>query len=105
MAAVKLGAASGGAAVRRRVGEGDRRVARAFGQVLRELRDARCLSQEALGDRAGCSKNNISLLELGKQNPSLLLLFDLAKALEISPEELVSSTNARVEEQGREPPG
>jgi transcriptional regulator with XRE-family HTH domain len=82
--------------VRRHIGESDRRVARAFGQVLRELREDRNLSQERLAELAGCHRNSITLLERAEQNPSLLLLFDLADALGVTPGELVNRVNAKV---------
>lgn len=61
----------------------------AFGQVLRELRLATGLSQEALAHECGRHRTYISMLELGKHSPSLDTLFLLAAALGVKPSELV----------------
>src|SRR5262245_13698490 len=45
---------------------------RAFGTVLRKLREARSLSQEELADRAHTSQSYLSLLEKGLRAPSLV---------------------------------
>jgi len=60
-----------------------------FGRVLRDLRSGRGLTQEELAYRAGMSVPYLSELERGKNNPSLSMLVDLAKALEIHPTDLL----------------
>src|SRR5215213_6485715 len=53
-----------------------------FGDLLRQLRSAAALSQEALAERAGLSKRGISDLELGAcQAPRLETVRLLADAL------------------------
>ncbi len=61
----------------------------AFGQVLREARKARGLSQEALAAEASVERNYISLLELGRNSVSIRVLFQLAAALGVSASELM----------------
>ena len=61
----------------------------AFGLVLRQLRQGRGLSQEALGFESGYHRTYISLLERGRKSPSLQTLFNLSKALKIDPAELI----------------
>lgn len=56
---------------------------KAFGQKLRYLRKERSLSQEDLGDRAGCSTRAISNLERGLSGPGFEMLEKLAEALGI----------------------
>lgn len=57
----------------------------AFGQVLRELRQAMRLSQEKLAFEAGVDRNYISLIELGKNSPSIKTVFKLCEALNTTP--------------------
>lgn len=56
----------------------------AFGRVLRQLRLARGLSQEALALESDLQRNYISLLERGLNSASLKTLFKLAPVLDVS---------------------
>ncbi|WP_157670778.1 helix-turn-helix domain-containing protein [Chitinibacter sp. GC72] len=56
-----------------------------FGLKIRQLRTARGLSQEQLGQQADLDRTYISGIERGVRNLSLLNLFRLAKALGVSP--------------------
>lgn len=56
----------------------------AFGQALRSLRTRRKWSQTDLALRAGVNRNYISLIELGKNNPSVRMVFKLCEALDTS---------------------
>ena len=67
----------------------DKRTLNAFGRNLRRLRNAKGLSQEALEFDSGLSKNVVGNLERGEANPTLTTIKALAKALGISPKELV----------------
>jgi len=62
---------------------------RLFGQILQEIRQQRDLSQEKLGFESGYHRTYISLLERGQKNPSLKTIFQLARALKISPSEII----------------
>jgi DNA-binding XRE family transcriptional regulator len=55
----------------------------AFGKALREQRTIQKLSQDALAYDAGLDRTFISLLELGKQSPTLDTIFTLCRALKI----------------------
>src|SRR5829696_4339877 len=60
----------------------------AFGDVLRRLRIAAALSQEALAERAGVSPRGISDLERGaRRTPHLITVRLLADGLALSPPE------------------
>ena len=61
----------------------------AFGIVLRELRLKSGLSQEGLGFAADLQRNYISLMELGRNQPTITTIFKLAKALNIKPSKLL----------------
>lgn len=62
----------------------------ALGVVLRTLRKQQGLSQETLALDAGVERNYISLIELGKNSPSIRILFKLSKALRVSPSDLLA---------------
>lgn len=64
----------------------------AFGQVLRELRHQRGLSQEALSFACGRHRTYVSLLERGLNSPSLRTLWMLAEALDVRPSTLIRRT-------------
>ena len=64
-------------------------VPRSVGRVVRRLRIAAEMTQEALGLEAGLQRNYVSSLELGEKQPSLTSIFKLAKALKIAPSLLI----------------
>jgi transcriptional regulator with XRE-family HTH domain len=66
----------------------------AFGQVLRTLRLERGLSQEALALEAGIQRNYVSLIERGKNQPTITIIFKLASALEMKPSQVVALVEA-----------
>ena len=63
-----------------------------FGTALRQLRAAAGRTQEQLAFEAGVDRTFVGLLESGRRQPSLSVLFALATALEMSPEHLVKLT-------------
>ena len=65
-------------------------LAKAFGAVLREIRKERGISQEHLGFESGYHRTYVSLLERGLKSPSLQTIFELARALNIRPSDLLS---------------
>lgn len=69
-----------------------------FGETLRKIRQAERLSQEELGARLGYgTANYISCLELGKRQPTVELLFNLAAALSIKPSSLIQDMEDNTE--------
>ncbi len=66
----------------------DRMVRLAFGRSLRAARNRRGLTQQGLADRANLTMNYVFRLEKGERNPTLLILHDLAKALQVRVREL-----------------
>jgi transcriptional regulator with XRE-family HTH domain len=63
--------------------------AEGFGIALRKLRKSSGLSQEELALEAGIQRNFVSLIELGRNQPSITTIFKLADALSIRPSKLV----------------
>lgn len=60
-----------------------------FGYVLRRLRKEAKLSQEQLALEAGVERNFVSLIERGVNQPTIRIMFKLAKALGTSPSKML----------------
>jgi transcriptional regulator with XRE-family HTH domain len=71
-----------------------------FGGTLADLRKQRRMTQADLAERAGVSRNTISLIERNKVSPMLVSLASLSKALDIPIEELVSIYRQAQAEEG-----
>jgi transcriptional regulator with XRE-family HTH domain len=71
-------------------------VVKVFGQVLRELRENKKLSQEKLAEFCDLDRTYISLLERGLRQPTLTTLFRLSRALGIKPSELIEKVQERI---------
>jgi transcriptional regulator with XRE-family HTH domain len=65
--------------------------AQLFGRRLRELRQSRNLTQEALAEAADLSGNYISDLELGLKVPSLTIIVRLSQALDVAAPDLLNA--------------
>jgi transcriptional regulator with XRE-family HTH domain len=65
--------------------------AQLFGRRLRELRQSRDLTQEALAEAADLSGNYISDLELGLKVPSLTIIVRLSQALDVAAADLLTA--------------
>ncbi len=63
-------------------------ILKEFGQHLKVIRNAKGLSQEKLALIADLDRTYISGVERGVRNISLINIFKLTEALEISPSEL-----------------
>jgi transcriptional regulator with XRE-family HTH domain len=61
----------------------------ALGRALRRARQARDLSQEALGNAAGLAAKHVSEIERGNRDPRLTTLLKLARALRMEDEGLL----------------
>lgn len=62
---------------------------RAFGQAIREVRTTSGLSQEQLGYRTGLDQTYVSGIERGRRNPTVLVVWRLARGLETSLDDLL----------------
>ena len=62
-----------------------------FGRRLREIRLKRRLSQEKLAELADLHRNYVGVVERGLQNPSLIIIVKLARALGVKPSKLLDA--------------
>jgi transcriptional regulator with XRE-family HTH domain len=65
-----------------------------FGMVVRRHRDALGIAQEELAHRARLHRTYISLVERGLRNPTLQVLQDLARALQVTMTQMVAELEA-----------
>lgn len=72
----------------------------ALGKAIRQLRQKRGLSQEALGKAAGLTGRTVSGIETGAANPTWAKVRDIAAALGVSISELAKLAES-YEERGR----
>jgi transcriptional regulator with XRE-family HTH domain len=73
------------------------KIAGEFGTVLRAYRLERGMTQEQLGEQVEAVRSHICMLESGKNQPSLIMIFRLASALGIRPGELMDAVAERLE--------
>ena len=65
-------------------------------QNLKDLREARGLTQQELSDRSGVPRPTLAHLESGQGNPTLSVLIKVASSLGIGIEALVSASKPKV---------
>ena len=65
-------------------------IEKAFGDVIRKIRKTNQISQEKLAEVSNLDRSFISLLECGRKQPSLITIFQLAKALNLSASKILS---------------
>ena len=69
-----------------------------FGEVLRACRLEQQLTQEQLSERVDVIRPFISALENGTRQPSLVMILRLAKALGITPGQLLDPVAEKMEQ-------
>ena len=65
-------------------------ICKRFGARVRALREAQCLSQEELAQKAGLHRTYVGGIERGERNISLVNIEKLAIALDVTVESLMS---------------
>lgn len=83
------------------MGEKKKTPTEAFGEVLRELRAEKRLTQEALAHEAGTERSHISALERAEKGPTLATILRLSRALEMPAGELIRLVEQKVVEKKR----
>lgn len=68
-----------------------------LGEVLRALRLKKQLTQEQLSEKVDVIRPFISALENGTKQPSLAMIFRLAKALDVTPGKLLDPVAEKME--------
>jgi transcriptional regulator with XRE-family HTH domain len=61
-----------------------------IGKKIKELREQKGVSQQTLAYACDFEKSNMSRIESGRTNPTIITLFKIANALSVSLEELVN---------------
>jgi transcriptional regulator with XRE-family HTH domain len=65
------------------------------GSNFARLRREKGLTQEEVEARSGFSQQYLSSLERGRRNPTVITLYELAQALDVSHVELIRPVNER----------
>lgn len=78
------------------LGSRPRSIEAAFGVALRRLRLAAGLSQESLALEAGIQRNFVSLIELGRNQPTIATIAKVAGALGMTASALVAEAEAEL---------
>ena len=68
---------------------------RLVGENVARVRRQRGLTQEALAEKSGFSQQYLSGLEKGLRNPTIVTVFEIAQALEVSHLELLRPRRRR----------
>lgn len=67
-----------------------REFTKRLSERLREVRKSKKLTQQELAEKAGLHLTYIGHLELGKYHPTVFVMWKIAKALEVSMNELTN---------------
>ncbi len=59
------------------------------GNVIKELREKKGLSQEVVSGLADIGRTHLSAIERGERKPTLETLFKIAQALDVKPSDIV----------------
>lgn len=64
-------------------------VSKKIGKVIRKVRESKKITQEQLALNAGLNRAYIGYIERGERNPSTDTLVKIARALKVSPKDLL----------------
>jgi transcriptional regulator with XRE-family HTH domain len=71
-------------------------IEEAFGEVIKDLKKANKISQEKLAEHSKLDRSFISLIECGHKQPSLITIYQLAKAFKLSASKLLALTEEKI---------
>ena len=71
-------------------------IEEAFGEVIRDLRKSNNFSQEQLAELSNLDRSFISQIECGRKQPSLITIYQLAKAFKLSAPKLLMLTEKKI---------
>jgi transcriptional regulator with XRE-family HTH domain len=66
---------------------------RALGKAIRELREKRGLTQEAVAHKAGVTASTFGLIERGQTNPTWVTVVGIAEALGVSMAQIAAAAD------------
>jgi len=66
-------------------------TAELVGKIIQEYRIKAGLSQDVLSGLAGLDRTHYSKIERGERMPTIITLFKIAQALDISPSEIIKT--------------
>jgi transcriptional regulator with XRE-family HTH domain len=72
----------------------DKQFLQRLGDRVRERRLAMNLTQEALGEKCGLHRTFVGSVERGERNAAILSLRKIAKALRVTPDELLRESES-----------
>ncbi len=72
-----------------------------FGEVLRELRLERGLTQDGLAELANTERSHVSALERAEKSPVLATILTLAQALKMPASDLINTVEKRLKQADR----
>ena len=58
-------------------------------EKLKKLREEKNLTQAELAEKANITQSMVAQIERGTKSPTVILAYELAKALEVEPKELI----------------
>ena len=79
--------------------------AKKIGERVRTLREARHWNQSELARQVGVIRQNIWLIEHGRQEPGTRLLLELARVFGVTPQYLYGPSKAEADEEHPAPAG
>ena len=77
---------------------------RLVGRNLARIRAAQGMTQETLAERSGFSQQYLSGLERGRRNPTVVTVYEIAQALDVSHLELMKPERPDAECRGEDVP-